>query len=94
MKIVQKYQKRSLNELQALGEALRKGGRPRSSIQDICDFCKKDIYILRRFISLRTKGYRFGCSECHKAGKFKWKSEGVDEKVMPECHIYNKPKSA
>lgn len=61
----------------------RLNGRPRTSIQDLCDFCLQPRFVYRNLLSLRRKGYRFGCGVCHAKGLFKWKSEGEDQKVLP-----------
>ncbi len=61
----------------------RTDGRMRKLIQDLCDFCLKPKYIKRHQLGWRLRGYKFGCNYCHRDGKFKWKSEGSDQKVLP-----------
>lgn len=35
------------------------------TIGDLCDFCLKDIRVMRRFIGHRNRGFKFSCNECY-----------------------------
>jgi len=58
-------------------------GNLRKLVGDLCDFCLKPVFVKKEHLPLRVKGYRFGCDPCHAAGRFKWKTEGGREKVVP-----------
>lgn len=60
----------------------RLDGKRRKMIQDLCDFCLQPHYIPRAQISSRKRGIKFGCSACHAQGKFKWKAEGGDGRIL------------
>jgi len=72
----------------------RLDGQNRLMIEDLCDFCLKPFYVYRRQMGMRVKGYKFGCFKCHNQGKFKWRTEGGKDKVIPVFQYGKTPKRA
>ena len=68
---------------------LRKDIRHRRHlIQDVCDFCKKYIYIRRNFIGLRKRGYRMACRDCSYERNLNWgRDKIVGEFQRPQQEI-------
>lgn len=62
---------------ETIGEIIRRGrglhtrnGKIRRYVGDICDFCKRPVYVKRFQLSLRIRGFTFMCSGCIEEKKY------------------------
>jgi hypothetical protein len=49
--------------------------RDKRSTKDYCDFCQSVVWIKKRLLPMRTKGFKLACEVCSKKNGFKFGDE-------------------